>query len=412
MIKDYYRWNPMYCLVMKIKYDYINKFNDDEIDFETWLLKLNNEEYNNKFECLQTNQNDNLLLIRYGLAEMQEGMWKDKNSIYRECRSVVIDIVNDDLVITPFRKFFNLNEVEENKLNSVIKEADNAKLFEITNKLDGSMQCARYYNSSIIMTGSMALNKNNSWRLKDGISMLNDNHKLMIKDNPNLTFIFEYISIKDAHVVLYNKNQEGLYLIGVRNSCTGYQYSYKEIKQISEIYKVEMTNIEAIQLDELLKLMKIYKSYEKEGWVLNIDGHMIKIKCDDYVHLHRLLDKFSSVNVIIENIAEERFDDMISKVPDNYKDRVLKVANKIIKYKTEIENKINYYYYIAPKSDKKEFMIWVNNNCTKETMGYVRCKYLNKSFNVLKNSAGGYKKLKDLNISESYSALFSNLEEE
>jgi hypothetical protein len=177
-------------------------------------------------------------------------------------------------------------------------------------------------------------------------------------------------------------------------------------------YDVKMTEIEKIQLDELLKLMKEYKSFEKEGWVLNVDGHMIKVKCDDYVHLHRLLDKFSSVNVIIENIAEDRIDDMISKVPDNYKDRISKVANKIIKYKNDTEKEVEKYYKLAPKEDRKEFMIWVSNNCDKNIMGYVRCKYLGKSYNTLKNSAGGYKKLKDLGISESYSALFSNLEEE
>jgi hypothetical protein len=412
MRKEYYKWNPVYNLVMDIKEEYISKFNDGEKSFEQWLLKLNNEKYNKVFECLQVNQNKNLLLIRYGLAEMQDGMWTDENSIYRECRSVVLDIENDNLVITPFRKFFNLNEVEENNIDKIIEDIKTAKVFEVTDKKDGSMQSARFYKSEIIMTGSMALDEENSWRLQDGLSMLTENHKDMIKDNPNLTFIFEYISIKDAHVVLYKKDQEGLYLIGIRNSCTGYQYTYNEIEQISKIYNVHMTNIESIQLDELLQLMKQYKSYEKEGWVLNIDGHMIKVKCDDYVHLHRLLDKFSSVNVIIENIAEDRIDDMISKVPDNYKDRILNVANKIIKYKNDLEKEVEKYYNLAPKHDRKEFMIWVSDNCDKTIMGYVRCKYLNKQFNTLKNSAGGYKKLKDLGISESYSALFSNLEEE
>ena len=411
MIKEYYKWNPVYKLVMEIKYDYIKKFKDSIIDFELWLNKLNNDSYNKVFECLQTNQFNNLLLIRYGLADMQDGMWKDKNSIYRECRSVVIDIKNDNLVTTPFRKFFNLNEVEENSLENILEELKTSKIFEVTNKLDGSMQCARYYNNEIVMNGSMALDSNNSWRLKNGIDMLTDNQKHMIKSNPNYTFIFEYISLRDAHVVLYNKNQEGLYLIGIRNSITGFQFPYSEISEFSNIYNVPMTTIENIGLQQVLEQMRIYKSSEKEGWVLNIDGHMIKVKCDDYVHLHRLLDKFSSVNVIIENIAEDKFDDMISKIPDNYKNRVLSIANKIIEYKNDIENKIKMKYKLAPKNNKKDFMIWVNNNCDKSYQGYVRCKYLNKPYNVLKNSSGGYKKLKDLNICETYSALFSSLEE-
>lgn len=408
----FHEWNPIYNLVMKIKYDYINKFQDQEKSFSKWLLKLNNDEYNTIFESLQTNQDENLLLIRYGLAEMQSGMWEDENSIYRECRSVVIDLENEELVITPFRKFFNLNEVKENNIDKILDDITKAKIFEITNKLDGSMQSARYYNDKIILTGSMALNPKDSWRLQDGYSMLTENHIRMIKENPTLTFIFEYISVSDAHVVLYKKEQEGLYLIGCRDVNTGYELSYKTIKICSNKYNVPMTDIELITIDEVLSKMKEYKSYQKEGWVLNIDYHKVKIKCDDYVHLHRLLDKFSSINVIIENIAESRFDDMISKVPDNYKDRIQRVANKIIDYVNKTNEDVVEYYNKAPKTNKKEFMIWVNNNCPKEIQSYVRCKYLDTPFNVLKKGLIGYKKLSELGIAESYSALFANMEVE
>ena len=86
---DIYNWNPVFNIVMNIKKDYINKFNDNNMDFKTWLEKLNKEEYNNIFSCLQLNQDGNILLIRYGLDEMQKGMWDNPNSIYRECRSIV-----------------------------------------------------------------------------------------------------------------------------------------------------------------------------------------------------------------------------------------------------------------------------------------------------------------------------------
>ena len=86
---DIYNWNPVFNIVMNIKKDYINKFNDNNMDFKAWLEKLNKEEYNNIFSCLQLNQDGNILLIRYGLDEMQKGMWDNPNSIYRECRSIV-----------------------------------------------------------------------------------------------------------------------------------------------------------------------------------------------------------------------------------------------------------------------------------------------------------------------------------
>lgn len=405
-----FEWNEPFQLVMKIKDDYKNEYGLDTLDFNTWLEKLNKQEYNNVFDCLQINQNHEFLLIRYDIADMQESMWTNENSIYRECRSVVIDLDKEQLVLTPFRKFFNLNEVSENNINIIIEKIKNAKTVEFTDKLDGSMQSVRYYNDDYFMAGSMALDSEKSWRLQHGYGMLTDNHKRMIKENPQYTFIFEYISLKDAHVVLYKKEQEGLYLIGMRNVFTGEELSYKELRGYSKRYDVAMVKIENVTLDQVLKDMKKYKSSEKEGWVLNIEGHKIKIKCDDYVHLHRLLDRVSSINVIIQNIADDKYDDMISKIPDIYKDRVHQIANKIFTYKKNVEEQINEYFSKAPKSNTKEFMIWIDGNCPKEISGYVKSKYLNKSFNVLKKGLNGYKKLKDLGISDSYSALFTDLE--
>ena len=45
--------------------------------FEQMLEDLNRQEYNDIFDCLQINQDGDMILIRYGLAEMQAGMWND-----------------------------------------------------------------------------------------------------------------------------------------------------------------------------------------------------------------------------------------------------------------------------------------------------------------------------------------------
>ena len=410
MSREQYNWNPVFNIVMNVKDAYNEHFKDGLLNLERWLEKLDMEQFNEFFNCLQINQDGDIVLIRYGLAEVQNGMWQDEESPYREARSVVIDIRNEEIVIAPFRKFFNLNEVKENNLDVIREEIEKAKVFEITDKMDGSMQCARYYNHDIIMCGSMALNQDNSWRLKDGYRMLTNNHKEMIAKNQNLTFIFEYISLKDSHVVCYNKEQEGLYLIGIRDVFTGYEYSYSEIRKMANKFNVPMTKIEKLSLDDLLVKMKEYKSNEKEGWVINIDGHKVKVKCDDYCDLHRMLDKISSVNVIIKNIAEDHFDDLISKVPESYQSRVMGVAEKIFEWKKSKEQEIDRYYKLAPKTDRKTFMIWVDTNCDKDIKGYVKSKYLGQEYNVLKGNCNNYKKLSDLGIVEEYSALFVDLE--
>jgi hypothetical protein len=131
-----YEWNPIYNLVMKIKRDYYNeKQYFDTYNFEIWIKYLYNKEFNDVFnsllyiedkykyleqlDCLQFVQYENYLLIRYGISALQKDFWTNKNSIYKECRSVVIELEKEELVLTPFRKFYNLNEVEENSLQNI-----------------------------------------------------------------------------------------------------------------------------------------------------------------------------------------------------------------------------------------------------------------------------------------------------
>ena len=87
----------------------------------------------------------------------------------------------------------------------------------------------------------------------------------MISENPDFAFIFEYISIKDAHVVNYRPEQEGMYLIGMRNVLTGKQLSYKDVQGYASMYGVPMTEIENRCFEEIMQDGKRLKSSEKEG---------------------------------------------------------------------------------------------------------------------------------------------------
>ena len=395
-----YTWNEVYRLVMYVKSDYTLMFNDGETNFKTMLEKLNSDMWNNIFDQVQINQNGRFLLLRYGLHDMGDGMWEKPNSIFRELRSIVIDIERDRIVLCPFKKFFNLDEVQENSLATILDEIDNATIVEYSDKLDGSMQSASWYEDDVFMSGSKALDFNDSWRLVHGKSMLTDNHIEMLKVYQDWTSIFEYISLRDKHVVDYTKEQEGMYLIGMRNNYTGEEKTYDEIVEIANEYGILCTKVEKITIQEILVKMKEYKSHEKEGWVLNIDGHRVKSKCDDYVKLHGILGFMSSVNLILRNMADNTLDDLLSKVPDDYKKRIINVY-KVIKDRVNlIECEIESFYLDAPKESTKEFMIWVDTNVEKSLKGYVKAKYLGKSYNLLKRThEQGYKKLADLGLS-------------
>jgi len=424
-------WNPVFKFVIDIKNDYIIKngtisYEQKEKNgkmltcLEDWVDNLNNNVYSDMLSNLQINQNDNMVLIRYGrYSDVYGGeeditndtFWDMYDGFYKECRSIVIDVKNEVIVLSPFKKFRNLNECEENSLENIINKISYAKSIEVSNKLDGSMQCARYYDNKIIMAGSQSLDIKKSWRLEDGYNKLmeSQNYVAMITENPEYTFIFEYISLKDAHVVSYKQEQEGLYLIGIRNVYDGNQMSYKDVISLSKKYGVLSTTIFNKTIEEIMEDTKKYKSNEMEGYVLNIDGYFVKIKCDDYAEIHKILSKMSSINLIIKAIADDFFDDLISKIPEVYMWRVLKVANIVLKYINNTKNTVEEYFEKAPKEDRKCFMMWVDNNVPKEYLKYVKNKYLGKENNYIKDGnelAPKYKKLKEMGVNESYSEIF------
>ena len=409
-------WNPVLNKFIEIKWAFLRTFSRDELyDYDRskqtcldyWVEKLDNPEYTELIKPLQLIEHNGLLLIRYGnYADVFGGeddvtldeFWDRYDGFYLECRSIVIDIYENRLVVTPFKKFRNLNECEETSIENISKRIKNAECVEFSDKLDGSMQAVRYYNDNIVMCGSTSLNPKTSWRLKDGYHMLfqRAGYIDLIMDNPLLTFIFEYISMKDAHVVVYSKDQEGLYLIGIRNSVTGEEYSYKEVNRFANKYSIPTTRVFDKTLDDVIKELDDKKSNEAEGFVVNIDGYKVKIKYNDYVSMHRILSEISSINLVIKNIADGTFDDMISKVPKAYKDRVMQTANIVFKYIHNTELRIKEYFDKAPKDDKKEFMLWVESNVPNSIKAFVREKYYGREYNLIKNRSGRYLKINEM----------------
>lgn len=386
-------WNPVLDYFMGIKYEYKERFGIDTYDVETWIEKLGLRDKTDFFDNVILNQSGDLLLVRYDLRTVSQEMWEYDNSIFRECRSVVLDIRKELVALASMRKFFNIGEIEENSIENISEEMKNHKP-TFTNKLDGSMQMARFYNNKIIMAGSMALDKENSWRLDYGHKMLSDNHIRMLMNLPYYTFTFEFIHKDDIHVVKYGEEDSGLHLLAIRDSETGLEHSYEFVKYVANEYNVKCVEIEDVTFDDVLRLMKEYKSTEKEGWVMSLNGRRIKIKCDDYVIMHKVLDKISSDNVIIEAVENGTFDDILSKVPDSHKHIVIEKIGKVVKYTIIMNAKLKERYEASPKSgDRKEFMLWVNENVPKNLQAVMRNKYLGKEVNFLKMDSGKFVKM-------------------
>lgn len=406
-------WNVVLNKFIEIKTAFMNRFGkevlynldySEETCLEMWVRWLDVPQYTELIEPLQINQDGDLILIRYGQysnifdGESDIGFWDKYNGFYRECRSVVINWIRNELVLTPFKKFFNLNEMEETSLENVTKRVHGATSVEISDKLDGSMQSARYYRGGIIMSGSQAIDIDKSWRLEYGYNWLtsHENYMRMLKMYPEYTFIFELITKEDEHVVLYSEAEDGLHLIGMRNTITGEELSYGEVVMYGLTFDTMPVKVFPMTFKEVLSSLDDKKANEAEGFVVNIDGYRLKVKYNDYVYIHKILSKASSPNMVIRAIADDVYDDFKSKVPTAYRQSIEDFAVIVFKYKKDIEDEINKYYKKFYDDDRKTFMINVKENVPRSILSYVVAKYLGKEYNVLKNGTSGYKRKKDI----------------
>lgn len=400
-------WNIVFNTVMEIKNKYKNKFgkvdyysDDSKTTLEYWIESIKDEYYINLFKPIQTVQFGNMVLIRYGdyadvfndndIVELND-FWEMYNGFYQECRSLVIDIKDDFMVLTPFKKFRNLNEGKENQLDVIVEKIKNAKTFEITNKYDGSMFVARYveHYGEIVTSTSSSLDVEKSWRLSDARSILmsQPNYVEMLEKNPHLTFIFEYISVKDTHLVRYTKEQQGLYLIGIKNTIENIAFSYAEIAKIANKNNILSVSPLFTTFDKVLEIIKTEPCHKLEGFVLNIDGHLVKVKTDDYVYMHKAISRCISPNYIIRSIADNKFDDFCSKIPESYKDLVNETARTVYEYINKMSKLVNKYFELSPKGNQKDFANWVKLVVPKQLEHYMYLKYQNKNINYLKSGS-------------------------
>lgn len=406
--------------LLEIVKDVMERTSNLSCTFKERIELLNDATYNSIFKPIQFLQKDSLVLFRYGnysdvfSGETEFGasytqFWDMYDGIYRTMRSIVIDIDTLEVVTYPFDKFFNLNEMEETNINTIREYIKKAKSIEISDKLDGSMACVRYYNNEVFATGSKSIIREQSWRLNDIYNMIESNPNIMqmIMDYSNYTFIFESITKSDVHVVIYDDKDLGLHLIGARNMDTFEMLSYKDIVELANKYNILTTTIFDKTFDEVINSLDDKKSNEKEGFVLNIDGFYVKIKYNDYVLMHGILSNISSINLVIRNYADETLDDLLSKIPTAYRNRVMVVVNLLNKYVQQMESRIIFWYDKVKDMNIKDAAIFLSNECDKKIFGYVLAKYKGKPYNVLKKGTSGYKKLIDMGYDPSqYYSLF------
>ena len=181
-------------------------------------------------------QSDNLLLVKYSKNIWNTG-W---HNLAKICRGKVYDLNTHNIVVYPFDKFFNLNEVEETKEERVQELLGKAKEIYVTDKKDGSAIIVTNYNGNVI------LNTNGQFKniqIDLARKLFNEKYKGFIENVPEgYTFVFELIHPDNAIVLDYGQEKK-LYLLAIRDLTTFKLKSYPELVAFAEEYNKPPVNV-------------------------------------------------------------------------------------------------------------------------------------------------------------------------
>jgi RNA ligase len=244
-------------------------------------------------------------------------------NIRRECRGIIFDTESGDILRRPFHKFFNVNEREETQDHVV----DMSQSHAILEKLDGSMIAP-----FMIWPGEMV------WGTKMGATDVAKPVEQFVEDHPNYrqfanfiisrgyTPIFEWCSRKQRIVLDYKEDQ--LILTAIRDLTTGRYMSWDLVTNTADLYFIPVVRKWETGIGMDNKTMKGFIDYVRdledvEGFVVRFnDGHMLKLKCQWYLQIHKAKEAILQDRNIVELILDEKLDDIKAHLPAEDRDRL------------------------------------------------------------------------------------------
>ena len=239
-------------------------------------------------------------------------------TIRRECRGLIF-YPDGRLMSRPFHKFFNVNEREETQQHII--ELDLKFDHVLMEKMDGSMIRPVVLDQGIRLGTKMGVTEvamaAETWLVAQPdydqkLAFLKD----MIRDNR--TPIFEWTSPKNQIVIPYET--EDLVLLAIRDNFTGEYLAFN-----SDVPFTVVPVYGSVQGNLADYISRAREREGREGDIVRFaDGHMLKIKNDWYVRIHKTIDRVRFDRHVVELILNEQLDDAIGMLPAVEADRVRK----------------------------------------------------------------------------------------
>jgi RNA ligase len=310
-----------------------------------------------------------LSIYNYSRKTQYDGKWDD---VTLQCRGVITDNATGKVLVRPFKKFFNYEELVGNKW----KESQLPPMSDyvyIQEKLDGSLGILFNYEGEWIMAtrGSFV-----SEQAIKGLEILKSKYNLdsWLK---HYGYLVEIIYPENRIVVDYGKKERVVFLSVVMNES--YEWGpfddseqhwtiSRSIFKMNGVKKEDVVRTEQHFnfSDDLYKSLKEKNENNKEGFVIRFHpgNFRIKIKFEEYVRLHKIITQVSTYDIWEHLKNGKDISELLEKVPDEF-DKWVKHTVKTLEYhKFALEERCgkshDYFRYgkfndVEPEPTKKEF---------------------------------------------------------
>lgn len=267
---------------------------------------------------------------------VMEGPDDHAGAIRRECRGLIFCDRTGRLLSRPFHKFFNVNEKEETQDHLI----DLSKPHVIMEKMDGSMIRPLILNKQLYLATKMGVTD----VAKQAQAILTQEQYDWLYDvaTSGMTPLLEFVAPDNKIVVKYVEAK--LVLLGIRNNLTGSYYlphisPFEVVKTYGDASGGAMKDFIAAHRD----------TEGREGDIIRFaDGHMLKIKNDWYVRIHKTLDLVRTDRNVIDLMLNEDLDDRLPTLDAEDRARVEKLVDD---FWALFEGKLNYLKHLVDMAE-------------------------------------------------------------
>ena len=240
------------------------------------------------------------------------------DAIRRECRGMLFH-KDGSIMARRLHKFFNIGERDETQFGAI----DFTQPHVILEKLDGSMVTGVFTDGGLRLGTKMGITEV-SMQAEEFVATRPQYEQFIrwADQSCGYTLIFEWCSRKQQIVIDYPEDR--LVLIAARHKENGAYASLQWLQEYGDMFEVEVVKTYEGSAQSMAHLMDETRDAEGiEGYIIRFDdGHMLKVKGEWYLRIHKTKDNLLHEKNIIELLVEEKMDDAKAFMLDDDRKRV------------------------------------------------------------------------------------------